>query len=341
MSAPTISSISPAIGPVSGGTVVTISGTNLLSPTGVTFGGVAGTVTASTTGSITVTNPTGAGAAAVVVTTAGGTASTTFNYVQAGRISWRHFSHTQGYGWQTNPTGSVQYDARLSWSEAVCQITGVPDNQLTVAALASGLPSAFLPTYDPSDPGLQLLRLTARVYGRNKSADTLFVMLTGRYGPVHWESVLNGIGHMSHRWYTDFSNNPIANPPFYQTWRRSFRIIRFRARFYQQNPPADYTDVVNTIDTTGTFDILDNGVSIFTAKPKANTMMFAGCTMEKVRAGNTSIWVPGFTYHYCPTKTPAGNYGWWMSMPAVNGATPTEVLMYQPAPSSGAFPSMP
>ena len=45
--APTIKKVSPAKGTTLGGTVVTIVGTNLDSPTSVTFGGAAGTVTAS------------------------------------------------------------------------------------------------------------------------------------------------------------------------------------------------------------------------------------------------------------------------------------------------------
>src|ERR1019366_7747228 len=73
--APTITSVAPNTGPTSGGTGVTIIGTNLASPTSVTFGGSPGTVTASTDTSITVTTPPGvAGLVDVVVETAGGIA---------------------------------------------------------------------------------------------------------------------------------------------------------------------------------------------------------------------------------------------------------------------------
>ena len=81
---PNISSISPPSGPIAGGTVVTMTGTNLSSPTSVTFGSVTATVNTATPTSITVTTPAGsAGAVAVAVTTAGGTSTTAsgFTYI--------------------------------------------------------------------------------------------------------------------------------------------------------------------------------------------------------------------------------------------------------------------
>lgn len=73
---PTITSVSPAWGPATGGITVTITGTNLSAPTSVTFGGVAATITGSTTTSITVTLPPHPlGWVDVVVTTAGGIAT--------------------------------------------------------------------------------------------------------------------------------------------------------------------------------------------------------------------------------------------------------------------------
>ncbi len=56
--APTVTSVSPSSGPSSGGTTVTITGTNLASATGVNFGGTPGTsVTVNSPTSITVTSP--------------------------------------------------------------------------------------------------------------------------------------------------------------------------------------------------------------------------------------------------------------------------------------------
>ncbi len=73
--APVISSVTPAGGPVGGGTAVTINGFNLSGAT-VTVGGSALTITSDTATSITGTTPAGAsGAADVVVHTANGSAT--------------------------------------------------------------------------------------------------------------------------------------------------------------------------------------------------------------------------------------------------------------------------
>lgn len=68
---PTVTAISPATGPAAGGTVVTVTGTNLASTTSVTFGGTPGTaLTGVTATSLTITSPPGAdGAVHVVVHT--------------------------------------------------------------------------------------------------------------------------------------------------------------------------------------------------------------------------------------------------------------------------------
>ena len=89
--APTIASVSPSSGPLSAGTAITITGTNLTNASSVTVGGVAATsvVVASAT-SITAVTPTGtAGAKTIVVTTAGGSTSQaiTFTYVAAPTIA--------------------------------------------------------------------------------------------------------------------------------------------------------------------------------------------------------------------------------------------------------------
>ena len=85
---PTITSVSPSEGSTSGGTVVTIDGTNLASPSVVAFGGNAGTVTASSASSITVTTPpSSAGLADVLVTTFGGSVTETGAFTYSHRSS--------------------------------------------------------------------------------------------------------------------------------------------------------------------------------------------------------------------------------------------------------------
>ncbi|KAJ5762930.1 hypothetical protein N7533_001611 [Penicillium manginii] len=84
MDLPTISQVVPASGPITGGTAVTIVGTNLLSPTAVTFGGTNATVASSTSTTISVTSPANSvGSAQIVVTTSAGSSTQPafFNYV--------------------------------------------------------------------------------------------------------------------------------------------------------------------------------------------------------------------------------------------------------------------
>ena len=85
--APTVTSISPTSGPTSGGTTVTVTGTNFSGATAVTFGATAATgFTVNSATQITATVPAGsAGTVDVRVTTTGGTSATSaadqFTYV--------------------------------------------------------------------------------------------------------------------------------------------------------------------------------------------------------------------------------------------------------------------
>lgn len=83
---PAISSISPPSGPESGGTTVTILGSNLAGATEVLFGTVRATITASNTSSVTVKAPAGTGNVAIAVVTPAGralTPSRAYAYVRA------------------------------------------------------------------------------------------------------------------------------------------------------------------------------------------------------------------------------------------------------------------
>jgi len=74
---PAVTAISPSSGTTAGGTAVTISGTNLAGATGVSFGGVGGTITADSSTQITVVSPPGKGTVNITVTTAAGTSAIT------------------------------------------------------------------------------------------------------------------------------------------------------------------------------------------------------------------------------------------------------------------------
>lgn len=88
-SPPSTISISPTGGPAAGGTLVTISGSNLRSATGVTIGGMPCTGIASNTDTLlTCTTPAGTGSASVVVTTASGSSSgLSFTYASLPSVS--------------------------------------------------------------------------------------------------------------------------------------------------------------------------------------------------------------------------------------------------------------
>ena len=98
VSAPTYSSLSPSSGTSSGGTSVTIAGTNLSNPTSVTIGGAAATIISNNSTQIVVTAPAGTiGAKDVVITTAGGTATGTGAFTYSG-INWtKIYETTQPY----------------------------------------------------------------------------------------------------------------------------------------------------------------------------------------------------------------------------------------------------
>ncbi len=82
--APVVTKLSAKGGPATGGTTVTITGSNLAGATEVRFGSAAATIGADTATSITVVTPAGAGTVPVTVTTAGGTSA------PAPKAQWRY-----------------------------------------------------------------------------------------------------------------------------------------------------------------------------------------------------------------------------------------------------------
>jgi Tol biopolymer transport system component len=89
--APTVTGVAPNTGPATGGTAITLTGTNFVSGATVTVGGTAATgVTVVNATTITATTPAGsAGAATVAVTTTGGTGSlaSAFTYLAAPTVT--------------------------------------------------------------------------------------------------------------------------------------------------------------------------------------------------------------------------------------------------------------
>ena len=94
---PTVASVNPNTGPTSGGTSITITGTNFSGATAVRFGSnAAASFTVNSATQITATSPAGIGTVDVTVTTAGGTSATStadqFTYVKDGN-DWKIVDH--------------------------------------------------------------------------------------------------------------------------------------------------------------------------------------------------------------------------------------------------------
>jgi large repetitive protein len=125
--APAVSGISPSAGPTSGGTTVTITGTNLTSATVVDFGATAATgVTVNSATSITATAPAhAAGTVDVTVTTAGGTSAVSGNdqytYVTpvvAGPVSATVAYDSSGNGITLNLSGGAPTSVAVATAAA-------------------------------------------------------------------------------------------------------------------------------------------------------------------------------------------------------------------------------
>ncbi|NVN91057.1 MAG: Ig-like domain repeat protein [Desulfuromonadales bacterium] len=100
---PTVSSISPASGSASGGTMVTVSGTNLADATSVTFGGnAAASYTIESDTQITATTPAGASWASAPVTVANA------NGVSNGSVSFQYLGAPTNLS-ATQPSGLISW----------------------------------------------------------------------------------------------------------------------------------------------------------------------------------------------------------------------------------------
>jgi formylglycine-generating enzyme required for sulfatase activity len=141
--APTISSVSPSSGPTTGGTTITITGTNLTGATSVTVGGVAATsVAVVNETTVTAVTPAGtAGAKTVTVTTAGGIATLPngFAYFAMPTIS----SVSPSYGPTTGGTAITITGTNLAGATSVT-VGGVAAT--SVAVVNSTTVTAVTPT---------------------------------------------------------------------------------------------------------------------------------------------------------------------------------------------------
>jgi hypothetical protein len=168
--APTITSISPSLGLVNGGTSITITGTNFVAgPNVVTIGGVAATnVTVVDSNTITVDTPTGnVGPASVLVTTAGGTnsANTLFTFV---------YNTTTALTSSTNPS---DFGQSVTFTATVTSSSGNPTGTVTFFDGSTNLGSAILTS------GTATLSIASLAVGPNSitaeySGDSSFITST-------------------------------------------------------------------------------------------------------------------------------------------------------------------
>jgi hypothetical protein len=132
---PTVTSVSPTSGSTAGGTIVTITGTNLTGATAVSFGATPGTsVVVNSATSITATSPAGgAGIVDITVTAPGGTSATSaadqFTYVASPTVVSVTPPANATYYFSQNLDFTVNFSAAVT-------VTGVPTLSLTIGANA-------------------------------------------------------------------------------------------------------------------------------------------------------------------------------------------------------------
>ena len=134
VAAPTVTGLNPSTGPATGGTLVTITGTNLSGANTVKFGGNMATVTADTATSITATAPAGAtGTVHVTVTTAGGASATSAadQYTYVGGPTVTSISPSAG---PSSGGTSVTINGTLLSSPTAVDFGGTPATNITATA---------------------------------------------------------------------------------------------------------------------------------------------------------------------------------------------------------------
>jgi sugar lactone lactonase YvrE len=161
-STPTVTTVSPNTGSAGGGTSVTITGTNLLGATGVTFGSNSASITADTATSMTVTTPAGsAGAVNVTVTTPGGAATKTggFTYIA------QTLTSLTVAGYSAHPIltegGIVTVTVYDQYGAVYTGFTGMVT--LSSSDSHATLPSAY--TFQLSDHGVHTFNVTLNTLG--------------------------------------------------------------------------------------------------------------------------------------------------------------------------------
>jgi hypothetical protein len=164
-SAPTVTSVSPNAGLTSGGTSVTIKGTNFSEVSAVKFGTTSATsYTVNSVGQVTATAPAGTGTVDVTVTTAGGTSATSaadhFLYVAEGSaptvktLSPIFGPTTGGTSVTIKGTGFVGVTSVRFGAEQATSFTVNSSESITAVTpeSAAGKPNVFVTTPNGTSP---------------------------------------------------------------------------------------------------------------------------------------------------------------------------------------------
>ena len=181
---PTLTSVSPVIGPVSGGTSVTLSGANFKSGATVTFGGVAATnvVVVSST-MLTVTAPNNAlGTATVVVTNPDGQTSALQPVGNPG-------FEMGNAGWSFNGSGSesiVTSSSQAHSGNNFAQLKSNAGNHPTFYPFFTGVNSTYLPV-NPGDV-ITFGGWVSRVGGDGSARWSLQVSDVNKQNPVYYST---------------------------------------------------------------------------------------------------------------------------------------------------------
>jgi hypothetical protein len=193
--APIITDVEPATGPTSGGTAVTITGSNFVSPASVTFDGIAATsvvVVNSTT--ITAVTPAHAATGLVNVTVSTGNGTDTdayaFTYTNTAAPTVTGISPTSGpIGTQITITGTNFLNATGVTIGGVAATFSVTNSTTMTAVVASGTPLGVVNVIVTTPFGTSAN--TAADNFTNTSTKTITTTLTGTFTLIGWVGVDN------------------------------------------------------------------------------------------------------------------------------------------------------
>lgn len=147
LAAPTLSDLSPHLGPATGGNTVTVFGTNLTLTNAVNFGGSPATaITVVSDNQLTVTAPAGSGTVVVTVTTPGGTSTAAtgnpyYTYLGAPVLTSLTPSHGADLGGDAILLGgsNLTYTDAVSFGGVPASFSAISDTQV-VATSPGGAP---------------------------------------------------------------------------------------------------------------------------------------------------------------------------------------------------------